>query len=331
MATWIIEAADWRPWSLGRAGLTTVPVPLTERRLPQGDYFMRMIRSGIFCFVMLAAAGLSPAAHAAESYDNCTGFIDAVPTTISTQGTWCLRHDLATAITSGSAITIAANNVVIDCNHFKLGGLAAGAGTGAYGIYAQDRHNATVRQCAIRGFHIGIYFYGTATVTGPGSGHLIEDNRLDQNIWMGISLAGDNNRVQRNRVYDTGNAPYASTSWGINADNAEVIDNTVAGVHATGSANNAIGIYLEGWGIEARGNQVRDLVPAGSGVAIGISNNFGTTNFTGNWVSSILAVAGTGIVAKSGLPKSTCRDNTVVNFAVGIATNCFDAGGNSVQ
>ncbi|HEY0660994.1 MAG TPA: right-handed parallel beta-helix repeat-containing protein [Lysobacter sp.] len=285
----------------------------------------------LFRLLLLVGCCNAPAAHAAESYDNCTGFIDTLPATISTQGTWCLRHDLSTAITSGNAIVIATNNVTIDCNHHKLGGLAAGTGTGAYGIFAEDRHNATVRRCAIRGFRVGIYFHGTASASGPGSGHLIEDNRLEQNTWMGISLDGDNNRVQRNRIYDTGNAPFTNTAWGMAVDNAEVIDNTVAGVYATGSANNAIGIHMDGWGIEARGNQVRDLAPAGTGVALGLVNNFGTTNFTGNWVSSILAVDGTGIAAKSGSPKSTCRDNTVVNFATGIAANCLDAGGNSVQ
>src|SRR5262245_20959189 len=68
-------------------------------------------------------------AVAAESYDACAGFIDTVPTTISTQGVWCLRKDLATAVSNGAAISIEANNVTIDCNGFKLGGLAAGPGS----------------------------------------------------------------------------------------------------------------------------------------------------------------------------------------------------------
>src|SRR4249920_3646904 len=79
--------------------------------------------------------------HAAESYDNCTGYIDALPAVIASQGTWCMRHDLTTSISSGNAISVLTNNVTIDCNDFKLGGLAAGAGTTAAGIYAPNRQN----------------------------------------------------------------------------------------------------------------------------------------------------------------------------------------------
>jgi hypothetical protein len=60
--------------------------------------------------LVLLAAAASPAL-AAESYDNCTGFIDPLPAVITTQGTWCLRKDLRTAVASGHAITIATNNV----------------------------------------------------------------------------------------------------------------------------------------------------------------------------------------------------------------------------
>src|SRR5690606_24652633 len=89
-----------------------------------------------FLAALLLLGGLAATqpARAAQSYDACTGFIDSVPATISTQGVWCLRKDLSTNITSGNAITIATNNVTIDCNDFKLGGLAAGNGSNAFGI-----------------------------------------------------------------------------------------------------------------------------------------------------------------------------------------------------
>ena len=44
--------------------------------------------------LVLALAAAAPAAQAAESYDNCTGFIDSLPATISTHGVWCLRKNL---------------------------------------------------------------------------------------------------------------------------------------------------------------------------------------------------------------------------------------------
>src|SRR6185369_2787721 len=89
------------------------------------------------CALLLVMLGLllgTPrAASAAESYDNCTGFITTLPAVITTQGTWCLKQDLATAITSGNAITINTGNVTIDCNDFKLGGMSAGLATQAIG------------------------------------------------------------------------------------------------------------------------------------------------------------------------------------------------------
>src|SRR6185369_12584927 len=105
-------------------------------------------------FVLLV--GFSLTCRAAESYDNCSGTVASLPAVISTQGTWCFKQDLATSITFGNAITVTTNNVTLDCNNFKLGGLAAGVGTHAYGVYAggygAGRSNITVRNCNVRGF-----------------------------------------------------------------------------------------------------------------------------------------------------------------------------------
>lgn len=81
------------------------------------------IRSILSTIVMLAGlAGAASPALAAESYDGCVGFIDAVPAVITTQGTWCLRKDIATSMSGINAIEIQVSNVTIDCNGFKLGG-----------------------------------------------------------------------------------------------------------------------------------------------------------------------------------------------------------------
>ena len=51
---------------------------------------------------------------------NCTA-IATLPCTISTQGVYCLGGHVGTSITSGNAIEIATNNVVLDLNGFKIG------------------------------------------------------------------------------------------------------------------------------------------------------------------------------------------------------------------
>jgi hypothetical protein len=209
--------------------------------------------------------------HAAESYDNCAGTIASLPATITTQGVWCIKQDLSTAVTSGSAITVNTNNVTIDCNGFKLGGLAAGAGTKSSGIYAANRVNLTVRHCNIRGFYVGVYLNGASS-----GGHLIEDNRFDGNTYYGMIVQGDGSVIRRNLVYNTGGSTagvYDAT--GIFAQTAvDVIDNTVVGVTGSSGGNgNANGIYTSGLSDSTiQGNSVRTLAPSGTGHAYGIRN-----------------------------------------------------------
>ncbi|HEY0660644.1 MAG TPA: hypothetical protein VGD21_04900 [Lysobacter sp.] len=60
---------------------------------------MNVIRPVLVGLVALGGLYAMPA-FATESYDNCNGFIDTLPATISTQGTRCLRKDLSTAMKS---------------------------------------------------------------------------------------------------------------------------------------------------------------------------------------------------------------------------------------
>ena len=241
--------------------------------------------------------------RAAQSYDSCAGFIDSLPVTISTQGVWCLRKDLATSMTSGNAITITTNNVTIDCNDFKIGGLAAGNNSTAYGIHAGNRQNITVRHCNVRGFYFGIYL--------SGAGHLIEDNRLDNNLYFGMYVRGDNNRVRRNAVHDTGGYPTSTFSVGIDAV-ADVIDNTVSGVFALSTNTYPTGISVYGSGSEVRGNQVRGLSVAGSGFAAGIRAGSAGIRLADNHVSAEATTEGRGISRFDG--EIFCTGNTVINF-----------------
>src|SRR5205823_10248096 len=122
---------------------------------------MHIFRFVFTAIATLAAfAGASGPAAAAESYDSCFGFVDALPATITTQGTWCLRQNLDTSATSGNVIEIQNNNVTIDCNGFRLRGSGGGASTTAVGILASGRVNITIRHCTIRGFQIGIQVNG---------------------------------------------------------------------------------------------------------------------------------------------------------------------------
>ena len=273
--------------------------------------------------LLLALAG-APASRAAESYDNCTGFVTSLPAVLATQGTWCMSKDLATSIASGAAITIQGNNITLDCNHFKLGGLAAGIGTEAVGIQAQDRLNATVRNCNIRGFRRGISFFGTVS-----SGHVVEDNRLEGNTHLGIFIGNGANAVRRNRIMDTGGGTILATSMGVfAAGDVELIDNTIDGVHPS-AGNSVFGSYGIGVSGSAssvvQGNRVVNL-DAGDGELIGIGIYSGT----------FATVDGNIIGAVAGMPDSFalfCNQPATVtrNLSQGFTTGsngCSDDGGN---
>src|SRR5207342_1554116 len=103
----------------------------------------------------------------AETFHTCGTIIASIPTVIATPGVYCLTKDLNTAMSSGNAIAINSNNVTIDCNGYKIGGLAAGTSSTTRGINAGNTlQNITVRNFGIRGFFYGIELQG-------GAGHLV--------------------------------------------------------------------------------------------------------------------------------------------------------------
>jgi hypothetical protein len=272
-------------------------------------------------------------AHGAQSYDNCTGFITSIPAVVTNQGTWCMKQDLATAMTSGEAITIAANNVTIDCNDFKLGGLAAGTATWSYGIYANNRFNATVRHCNIRGFKIGLLFDATAASTSGG--HLVEDNRFDGNTYIALFVKGDGSLLQRNRIFDTGGGTSsgASHAFGISTDFAvDVLNNSVSGVTATtGSNGYAVGIDVE-YAPYGRvvGNSVSGLIKDGIATGLGIYLINGGSSRIAIHDNDIVGDGLTGFGIDCTSTTDRVRTNTISAFATGIG-GCSDDGGNIIS
>ena len=272
----------------------------------------------------LLAAG---SARAAESFDNCTGFITSLPAVIATQGTWCLKQDLATAMTSGNAITVGTNNVTIDCNNYKLGGLAAGIGTAAWGIFAHDRENTTIRRCNIRGFEAAIVL--ESDIFGS---NLVEDNRLGGNTYVAMNIDGDGSIVRRNRVFDTGETTLHTGAYAIVTHyNVDVVDNAVSGVTARVGANGiAVGIQTSfNSGNSIAGNRVRGLLPDGIGQAIGVFNtSSGRIAIHDNDLFASGSAGSIGITCQTNWGRA--MNNMISGFATEFS-NCGDAGGNDYQ
>ncbi|HEY0661017.1 MAG TPA: right-handed parallel beta-helix repeat-containing protein [Lysobacter sp.] len=298
---------------------------------------MQIVRSLIV--VGLLAIGHPAAVHAAEDYANCTGFIDTLPATIATQGTWCLKKHLYTSQTSGAAITIANDNITIDCNDFRLSGLGAGKSTNAIGILsAADRHDATIRHCRIQGFKFGLQL--------AGSNHLVEKNHLDGNRYIGIYTDGEANVVRDNFIVSTGGLPGMAYAYAIyatggsnSATQPQILDNQIGGVSPAGNAAEqryprgilgsglVAGNVVSLFGFAA--NQPRNEPTFAYGIYLvdrGIVNN----NALLEWDF----VRGIGIRG-NGEATSICRDNDVQQYtqypeSKGIS-DCQLAGQNLVQ
>ncbi len=258
----------------------------------------------LFCCFAAIGLSLAPPAQAAESFDNCTGFIDSIPATITTQGVWCLRSDLSTAISNGNAITVSTNNVTVDCNDFKLGGLAAGPATDAYGVFSNTRLNTVVRNCNIRGFSEGVFLLG-------GSGHVVEDSRFDGITFIGIRINSPNTTVRGNTLTDTGGSTSQGNFYGIVAatpqGGIDVIDNTINGVTAGDDGDNAYGIWMSGMSSGSIShNRVRGVIPGAGGTSGAI---FG--NSSGRQAVHDNVVHGSNIPGSFGI---VCADNSATAF-----------------
>ena len=212
---------------------------------------------------MLGLAG--PAA--ADETTFCNFFITSLPRVITTQGHYCFNRNLSTAITTGDAITINVDFVVLDLNNFKLGGGSAGLGTNTSGIAATDRSNITIRNGNIRGFRYGINIEG-------GSNILIENNALDGNTQYGLLASTGTVVVRNNVVTNTGGSTvegyaFGIVTWAQGGYTALVRDNVVSNVFSD-TGGTVVGIHSR------NGHTDHNLVKLGSttGTRIGTQNGF---------------------------------------------------------
>lgn len=265
--------------------------------------------------VAVAVVAIVPSLSADET-TFCNAYITSLPYTIMAQGHYCFDRNLSTAITSGAAITINADFVVLDLNKFKLGGGAAGLATQAVGILGVNRSNITVRNGNIRGFLVGIRL--TAPVAALSRNNLIENNVLDGNTNKGIDLRGENNIVRNNIVSNTGGSTVTPTPFCTYAIDtcfgaesgcsftetfALVQGNFVSGVTNPVGGSCSIGIYAPGAAGADHG-----------GIVIG------------NVLQDVQHNAAGGVPVVGGI----CRDNTVYVAPGDDAYGCIIMGGTNV-
>jgi hypothetical protein len=217
----------------------------------------------------LALAGLalflsaSPA-QAGQGRDNCVGYIDTLPAQLNTQGTWCMRGDLSTGLYSGGGIQINLNNVVVDCNGYRIENTLPG--NRASGVTVTGNNN-TIRNCDVRGYFAGMLV--------SGDNNLIEDNRLQDIGHVGLQV-DPATTIRRNVIRNVGgDTTFEGHIAGI-VGGGDITDNLIDGVFAKPDVN------LNGFvsGIATRGgegvitrNRVRNIRAAGNGWARAIETD----------------------------------------------------------
>ncbi|WP_242111713.1 NosD domain-containing protein [Luteimonas aquatica] len=257
----------------------------------------------------MAGLAFAGPAKAAQSFDSCAGFIDSLPATITTPGTWCLRKDLSTAARQGGAITVNADRVILDCNDFKLEG-TAGLVTNASGILSSNnaRRGIIVRNCQVQGFRYGIALLG--------SHHIVEDSRIEDAYYVGIATNGSTNTVRGNTVRRIGGNPYvigpsSRRAIGISmfGPHAFASNNTVAevdaGLNGGMGGDYSTGIMMSG---VVENNRVLDIAFIAAGLHIMGAGSV----VRGNHVSGGSAESGSGIFCDS--ERNLLRNNDVDGY-----------------
>jgi hypothetical protein len=277
-----------------------------------------------FLVLLLAAvpvAGIRPAV-AAPALGNCTGFVDALPATLSTPGTWCVRAPLALDA-AGIAISIESDDVVLDCNGFAISGGPA-ATSDRWGIYSVGHQRVTVRHCTVSGFHTGISLI-------YGDRYTVEDNHAHDMGYIGIRTDGAKSMTRRNLVERIG-LPTSGDYVGIEAyGGGTIADNRIENikdddVDRSDSQNGwkrAIGIraHDEGNHYTITGNRIRGLKGYYLWGSIGIMLDFvRTASVRGNDIfgEETMAIYPTrGILCFGNMSGQDIRriDNVVTGFA----------------
>jgi hypothetical protein len=214
--------------------------------------------------------------------------ITYLPFEITAQGAYYIAQNLSTSLTSGAAITISADFVVLDLKGFKLGGGGAGPATATKGVYALNRKNVIVKNGNIRGFFQGVLLEGAS-----GGNHVVENIRADGNTYAGIWVEGKGNVVRRNQVIST-----TGTTLFANPD--------------------AFGIVAHGSGVKILDNDVTDTFGTGTGIGRGIQVNAGAGSILErNRVSNSIASPSRGIEVL-GSSDSLVSNNRLLKLDLGL-------------
>jgi hypothetical protein len=259
--------------------------------------------------------------------------ITALPATISAAGVYCLIGNQDVNLATGNAITIAANNVQLDCVGQTINNVATAPNGNAVGIYLAGRKHVDVRNCRITGgFATGIQAYQNNAAANTNAYLRFTDNYIAGPFWYGIYAYGSAIEIERNRIYDIGGR--GSFAMGIRIGGSNLAgqsrffllrENLVAGTASP--VNNAYGIYSDNTNAAIiLNNAVSGTTAVSTSFnSYGVRVASGTYNrITDNHIVGSGGANDVGIQSASGT--DACHDNYLRNATTTIG--CNDSLGN---
>jgi len=225
-----------------------------------------MIRSAILATAAVAQLILGSDVLA----QTCTA-INSVPYVVTSPGAYCVTTYITTNLSTGVAIEIRADNVILDFANGGLDDLAAGPSTVAIGVYALDRNNITIRNGTIRGFSYGIALENSSATFDNTVGSTISDMLLELNRSAAIEVRGANTILSKNLIQTTGNAPIGgSVAISVFGPRAVLSQNNIIDTATETPDSDAIDIKIYGGaGCDVQGNRMVNTV-SGTGSSVGV-------------------------------------------------------------
>ena len=200
--------------------------------------------------LIAGSAALVPQTVSAQSSD-CT-VIGSIPATIGSPGKYCMAADAMVDMTVGVAITIASDDVTLDCRDHTLSNAASANDGSSIGIFASSVANIIVRNCrVVGGFTDAIHIHQPMAQYNSAFYYRIEDNYIVGPWRYGIVASGSAVEVRGNKIWDVGgqaSGPAVGMRLGGAVQSANkfqiVEDNYILGTKSP--VNNAFAIFSDG-------------------------------------------------------------------------------------
>lgn len=271
-------------------------------------------------FLLVLCSCMMPMVPAHAETVGCTE-ITSVPFNIVSPGTYCLNRDLIMRSASAAAITISANNVVLDCNEHEI--TRYSPSNAAYGVVSTKKRRIEVSNCAFNLFPTGIATVNATTAK-------IHGNTISR-AGLGILVTGEGIEIADNDitgVYGTF-APYAErgilvATGGVGQTRAgvRILENRLARLRSQA-------IRIEGSQVAViKGNAVET---AGGGIMIDRSNDEPNTPVFGYAVilqNIIISGAGNAVQVEP-QQYGMCSGNYISGTADNVVGCSTDSRGNT--